>query len=215
MNSRMKTLVATATFTLASFGSLYGLDTQPASLGRPLSKHAVLSELMTKVDSKKSQPGEAVSARTLNPLNLDDGTVLPKGTVLLGRVTQAHAKSSGGAMVSMVFDQVERKGADPMPVHGLIVAVAAAPNLSDGGASTNDLPLGSGGDSKGAIAAMTGTSIGNSDYLLPPIQPGSAIKGLFLNPVPAADGSSVLQASDKEIRLEKGTRLEIGLLASR
>ena len=215
MNRRTKTLLAAATFTLASIGSLYGVGTQQASLGKPLSKQAVLSELTTKLDSKKSEPGEAVSARTLNPLKLDDGTVFPRGTVLLGKVTQAQAKSNGGATLAIVFDKVERKGADPMPVHGLIVAVAAGPNLSDGGASTNDLPLGSGGDSKGQIAAITGTSIGNSDYLLPPIQMGSSIKGIFLKPTPAADGSSVLTASDKEIKLEKGTRLEIGLIAAR
>ncbi len=90
----------------------------------------------------------------------------------------------------------------------------SAPSLSDGGASTDDLPLGSGGDSKGRMASMTGTGFGGDSAQLPPIQPGSAIKGVFLSPVPAADGSSVLRAPDKEIKLEKGTRLEIGLIAA-
>jgi hypothetical protein len=184
------------------------------SIGKPLSKQAVLSELMTNVDSKKSKAGDRVTAKTMNPLKLNDGTLLPKGTVLLGRVTQAQPKSGGGATLAILFDQVEMRGADPMLIRGVIAAVAPAPSLADGGASTDDLPLGSGGDSKGRIASMTGTGFGGDSAPLPPIQAGSSIKGVFLSPVPATDGSSVLRAIDKEIKLEKGTRLEIGLIAA-
>jgi len=35
-----------------------------------------------------------------------------------------------------------------------------------------------------------------------------------LSPTPAADGSSVLQSTDKDFKLDSGTRLEVGLTAA-
>jgi hypothetical protein len=213
MNVKSHTLMAAALLT-ASLLPMPALGADQTSIGKPLSKQAVLSELTTSLDSRKSKAGDRVTARTLNPLKLADGMVIPRGTILFGRVTQAQPKSSGGATLAILFDQVAINGTDPMLVRGVIAAVARAPSLSDGGASNDDLPLGSGGDNKGRIAGMTGTSFGGDSPLLPPIQPGSAIKGVFLSPAAAADGSSVLSAPDKEIKLEKGTRLEIGLIAA-
>ncbi len=64
------------------------------------------------------------------------------------------------------------------------------------------------------MAALTGTGFGGPDAPLPPIRPGSSIKGVVLSNIPAADGSSILQSSDKDIKLENGTRLEIGFAAA-
>jgi hypothetical protein len=214
MSMKSRTLL-TAALAAVALGSVQALQAEQANIGKPLSKQAVLSVLTCKLDTKKSKAGDPVTAKTLNPLKLNDGTVLPRGTILTGKVTQVQAKSSGSAALAIVFDQLETtKGAVPMPVHGLLAAVAPAPSLSDAGGSTSDLPLGSGGDSKGQIAALTGTGFGGPDAPLPPIQPGCSIKGVVLSNIPAADGSSVLQSTDKDFRLENGTRLEIGLVAA-
>jgi hypothetical protein len=214
MNMKSRTLLAAA-LAVGALQPVRCLQAQQAALGQPLSKQAVLSVLTCKLDTKKSKVGDPVTAKTLNPLKLNDGTVLPRGTILTGKVTQVQAKSSGSATLAIYFDQLETaKGAAPMMVHGLIAAVAPAPALSDAGGSTADLPLGSGGDSKGAMASMTGTSISDQTQNLPPIAPGSGIKGVVLSPIPTADGSTVLQSMEKDIKLENGTRLEIGLTAA-
>ena len=214
MKIKLHTVLAAA-FLTAAFSPVQVLQAQQATIGKPLSKQAVLSELTCKLDTKKSKVGDPVTAKTLNPLKLDDGTVLPRGTILTGKVTQVQAKSSGNATLAIIFNQLETaKGAAPMAVHGLLAAVAPAPSLSDAGGSTSDLPLGSGGDSKGQMAALTGTGFGGPDANLPPIRPGCSIKGVVLSNIPAADGSSILQSSDKDIKLENGTRLEIGLTAA-
>jgi hypothetical protein len=189
------------------------LHADQSGIGQPLAKQAVLSVLTCKLDTKKSNVGDPVTAKTLNPLKLNDGSVLPVGSILAGKVTKVQPKSSGGAVLAVNFDRVEKKDSGTMPVHGLLVAVAPAPTLSDGGGSTNDLPLGSGGDSKGRIAAATGTSVSGDSNALPPIQPGSSIRGVTLGTMPSSDGSSVLQSTEKDIKLENGTRLEIGLTA--
>ena len=213
MNTSSRALLAAALLT-AAVGPIQAFAIDQPVAGKPLSRQAVLSALTTNVDSKKSKAGDRVTAKTLNPLKLSDGTLLPKGTVLFGKVTQAQPKSAGGATLAILFDQVAMTGTDPMLVRGVIAAVAPAPSMSDGGGSNDDLPLGSGGDNKGRMASMMGTKFGGDSAQLPPIQPGSGIKGVFLSPAPAADGSSVLRAPDKEIKLEKGTRLEIGLIAA-
>jgi len=184
-----------------------------AQTGQPLAKEAVLSALTSKVDTKKSKVGDTVTAKTLNPLQLTDGTTLPPGTKLVGKVTQVQPKSSGTATVAIVFTEVDKKGAAPMPVRGVLAAVAPEPSMADSGGSTNDLPMGSGGN-KAQTAAMTGTGINAGSGILPSIQPGSSVKGVTLSPTPAADGSSVLQSTDKDFKLDSGTRLEVGLTAA-
>jgi hypothetical protein len=179
-----------------------------------LAKEAVLAALTSKLDTKKSKVGDPVTVKTLNPLTLTDGTVLPVGTKITGKVTQAQSKSSGSATLGLEFDQVEKKGAASTPVHGEIAAIAPAPNLSDSAGSTNDLPMGAGGN-KAQTASMTGTGINGNTGPQPNIQPGSSIKGVILNPTPSGDGSSVLQSPEKDFKLENGTRLEIGLTAAK
>ena len=61
---------------------------------------------------------------------------------------------------------------------------------------------------------MTGTGIGGPCAAAPSVEPGNSINGIMLNPNPAADGSSVLQSTEMDIKLESGTRLEIGLVSA-
>jgi hypothetical protein len=189
------------------------LRAQQASVGAPLAKEAVLAALTSKVDTKKSKVGDAVTAKTLNPLQLTDGTTLPSGTKLVGKVTQVQTKSSGSATIGIVFTEVDKKGGAAMPVRGVLAAVAPAPSISDSGGSTNDLPMGSGGN-KGQTAGLTGAGINSNTAELPSIQPGSSIKGVTLNTTPSADGSSVLQSTEKDFKLDNGTRVEVGLTAA-
>lgn len=206
---KMKSLVFLSAAVLAStFAPV--MQGQQASLGAPLAKEAVLSALTSKVDTKKSKVGDAVTAKTLNPLAMSDGSTLPPGTKLVGKVTQVQPKSSGTATIAIVFTEADKKGGAPMPVHGLLAAVAPEPSMSDSGGGTNDLPMGSGGN-KAQTAAMTGSGINAGGGTLPSIQPGSSIKGVTLSPTMSADGSSVLQSTDKDFKLDNGTRLEIGL----
>jgi hypothetical protein len=211
MNTKSLILLTAAALTAATFGSAPALQAQQA--GQPLAKQAVLSALTSKLDTKKSKVGDPVSAKTLVPLTLNDSSVLPAGTKLVGKVTQVQSKSSGTATLAIVFDQVEKKGAAPMPVHGLIAAIAPEPSLSESGGSTNDLPMGSGGN-KGQTAGLTGTGINGNTAAPAQIQPGSSIKGVTLSPSPSPDGSSVLQSTEKDFKLDNGTRLEIGLTAA-
>ena len=65
----------------------------------------------------------------------------------------------------------------------------------------------------GAMAAATGGGpVGPGGQEKPEsMQPGSTVKGVQLNDKLAADGSSVLQG-DKDIHLESGMKIEVGLM---
>src|SRR5271155_361438 len=209
MKTTPLTILTAAAITAATFGSASTLQAQQASAGQALAKEAVLTSLTSKLDTKKTKVGDPVTVKTLNPVTLDDGSVLPTGSKITGKVTQVQPKSSGAATLAITFDQVEKKGGAPMPIHGLLAAIAPEPSMSSG--STNDLPMGSGGN-KGQTAGMVGTGINGNTAAPQSIQPGSSIKGVTLSP--GSDGSSVLQSTDKDFKLDSGTRLEIGLTAA-
>src|SRR5271170_6491244 len=149
-------MILTAALTAATLGPTPALQAQ-ASSGQPLAKEAVLTSLTSKLDTKKTKVGDPVSAKTLNPLTLNDGSVVPSGSKILGKVTQVQPKSSGTATLAISFDQLEKKGSAPMPVHGLIAGVAPMPDLASSGAAGNDLPL---RGTAAQNAAQTGASLG-------------------------------------------------------
>jgi hypothetical protein len=207
------TFAATAVFAASTFAPVQLLQAQQATAGQALAKEAVLCSLTTKLDTKKSKAGDPVAAKTLNPLTLNDGTIVPSGSKITGKLTQAQSKASGGATLAIEFDQLEKKGGAPVPVHGLIAGIAPLPDLGGGGgAANNDLPM---RGTAAQNAAQTGVSMGPGGGSETPIAAGSSIKGVTLSPVPAADGAAVLQSPDKDFKLESGTRLEIGLTAAK
>jgi hypothetical protein len=195
---------------IASTGIAPALHAQAA--GPPLAKAAVLSSLTTKLDTKKSKVGDPVAVKTLNPLTLSDGSVLPSGSKITGKVTQVQPKSSGTATLAITFDQLEKKGAAPMPVHGVIAAIAPIPDAGGSGPAGGDLPMRGTAAQNAAMSGMSQGAGGNGQDSIPP---GSSLKGVALGNVPSADGSSVLQSSDKDIKLETGTRIEIGLTTAK
>ncbi len=86
----------------------------------------VQTELTGKVDSKSAVVGQEVTAKTSQAIRLADGTVLPKGTKLVGHVTevQAHTKSEAGAILGLAFDRAELKGGQSLALRSVMQAVA-------------------------------------------------------------------------------------------
>jgi hypothetical protein len=91
---------------------------------------AVPVEMASKVDTKNAAVGQEVSARTLAEARLANGTVLPKGTKLVGHVIQAKpgGQDLGRAVLTLTFDVAEVKPGQNVPVRSVIRAVA--PNVA-------------------------------------------------------------------------------------
>ncbi|HWZ99854.1 MAG TPA: hypothetical protein VN025_19005 [Candidatus Dormibacteraeota bacterium] len=92
------------------------------------------------LDSKKLKVGDAVMARTAEDVRVDGKTILPKGSKIIGHVTQTSAKSNGDAESSLmiVFDKAELKGKQEIPIYATIQAMATpAPPPVPAGADGN------------------------------------------------------------------------------
>ena len=87
---------------------------------------AVPTELTSKVDSKTAAVGLEVTARTLEPAKLADGTSLPRDTKLVGHVlrVQAESKDQPFALLAITFDRAELKDGSKVALRSLIRMVA-------------------------------------------------------------------------------------------
>jgi hypothetical protein len=124
--------------------------------------------LTAPVDSQKSKPGDAVTARTTETMKSDGKTVLPKGTKLVGRVTQASARAKGDSesALAITFDRAILKNGQEVPLNVAIQAMASAQTAASatnadldtmGGAGTS--AAGSGmARSRGAVGGLTSTA---------------------------------------------------------
>lgn len=109
------------------------------------------------VDSKKAKPGDAVTAHTTEAAKSEGKTVLPKGTKLIGHVTQASARGKGEAesALGIVFDKAVLKSGQEVAVNVAIQAIAQAEG--SGAATTSELDsMGSGGAAGGGRASGGG-----------------------------------------------------------
>jgi hypothetical protein len=115
----------------------------------------VAAELTQKVNSKNARVGDQVLARTTSKAQLADGTGLPKGTRLLGAVTEADAKSSArhdGHLV-FAFDRAVLRDGREIPIHATLQSISAPVSAS---------ALAEGSDDFAAAAAPVAISGGGS-----------------------------------------------------
>ena len=90
---------------------------------------AINAELSSSVDSKKAKPGDTVKAKVTEPATSNGQTVLPKGTQLLGHVTEASARAKGGneSALGIKFDKAVLKSGEEVPLNVSVQALASEP----------------------------------------------------------------------------------------
>ena len=139
----------------------------------------IVAELSSSVDSKRIKQGDAVTARTTADIRTDGKTIIPKGTKLIGHVTEATARAKGGADSSLgiAFDKAVLKGGEELPLNVAIVALAPPPssmpgqqNMSNGGgvpAASPGVPSNMG--RPGGTGSMGGSPAPSSAPTGPPV----------------------------------------------
>jgi hypothetical protein len=108
-------------------------DQHEATLMKPAS--ALLAE---NLDAVKNQPGSTVSAKLQGKVNLSDGTELPKGTILLGKITTDDMQQQGTKKLALRFDQARLKDGTTIPIRATIVGFYAASGGEIDAAPAND-----------------------------------------------------------------------------
>jgi hypothetical protein len=86
----------------------------------------VQADLNGSLDTKKAAVGQQVTVTTRQETRLADDTELPKGTRLVGHITQVQAQDDQhvGAMVAILFDHAELKDGKVVQVRSVIEGLA-------------------------------------------------------------------------------------------
>ena len=125
--------------------------------------------LSSPVDSKKSKPGDAITARTVESVKSEGKTVLPKGTKLVGHVTQASARAKGDteSALAISFDRAILKNGQEVPLNVAIQAMASAQTAAsavgsdlDNAGGAGAYASGSGSSGRGAMGGLVSTAGG-------------------------------------------------------
>lgn len=121
-------------------------------------------QLQSMVDVKKSKVGDEVVLKTTKAIKQNGETVVPKGSKLIGRITEVKQKTKDNATskIGMVFDRIQGKNLD-IPVNASIVSVATAQvNAAAGDLFAGDV---SGSSSTSGSASSGGSSSGGGGLL--------------------------------------------------
>src|SRR3984957_19484988 len=119
---------------------------------------AINAELSAPIDSKKAKPGDPVAAHTTEPKKSNGKTVIPKGSKLVGHVTQASARAKGDSesALGIVFDKAILKNGQEVPLNVAIQALASAQSAATANAGEDLAAAGS----AGAYTAGSGRAAG-------------------------------------------------------
>src|SRR3989442_14555472 len=114
--------------------------------------------LSSPIDSKKCKPGDPVNAHITEAVKSEGKTVIPKGSKLVGHVTQASARAKGESESSLgiVFDKAILKNGQEIPLNNVTIQAIAS---AESGASAAGADMDTMGG-MGASAAGSGTASG-------------------------------------------------------
>src|SRR3989475_8694835 len=120
-----------------------------ASLASGTAFNAALS---SPIDSKKCKPGDPVNAYSTEAVKSKGKTMIPKGSKLVGHVTQASARAKGESESSLgiVFDKAILKNGQEIPLNAGIQAIASAESTASAAGPDIGTMGGTGGSAAGS-----------------------------------------------------------------
>jgi hypothetical protein len=198
----------------------------------------VNGELVSKLDSKTAKTGDSVVVQTKASVKTADGTEIPKGSKLVGRIIGVQPSGAGeNSQVALQFDHIELKGGQNVAVRSQIQSIAP----QGGAASTSGTPAAggsnpsrsgaNGGNRESGAAQGTGGDPGAAPTASGAPAPGTvvaktgniairttSIPGVLLaNNAPGqqdprmAQASSILLGAKQDIQLDGGTQMVVAV----
>jgi len=124
-------------------------------------------ELQGRLESKSAKVGDRVALKTTAKMQISDGTAIPKGSRLIGHITEVQASGHDHAIaqVGIAFDHIELKNGGSVPVHTLIRTIrppVSLPSLNamDDGGMMNAGGMGAPGGAMGGDSSASATAPG-------------------------------------------------------
>src|SRR5260370_31239537 len=161
--ARIMNLIAAGAFLLCApggFGETQNTVQSQSEQGSLLAPGTALNaQLGHSLDSRKTKPGDVVTAQTTAPVKVDGKVVIPNNTRIVGHVTRASARAKGDpdSVLAVQFDRAVLKDGHEMPLQ--VTLQAMAPDQGTPAVSGDDLqPLGNieGGAAEAGAAGNRG-----------------------------------------------------------
>lgn len=156
-----RVVIALSGMVLAA-GFCYGQSSSSAPAPAAIGHGVLFTKVDKTLDSSKLKEGDAVEVEMASGIKLPNGTVVPKGSKLMGHVVASKARSKGDSdsELNVVFDKLNVADGKQLAVKGMLQAVfPPADEVDPGvpGAST----------SHGGTVAATGEGGGASPGTVP------------------------------------------------
>src|SRR5215813_1420915 len=198
--------------------SLASTAQDPATIRGSPQIHALLDKL---VPSKKAAVGDPVVARTTEPTRLSDGTELPKGTQILGKITELKLKpdKQGPSRLGLLFRTAQPKNGKEITLMLALVSLAprfeasrvdltGTQNMTLGGhtgrISQTEGPT-SGSASGDSLSKASGVRGGGGPQTM---LPGTCyLPNMMIENYSAEEPGTIIQSTKTIVYLNSGTRL--------
>jgi hypothetical protein len=147
-------------------GSSAPAATSSASLAANSTVNAVLSK---EIDSKSCKPGDEITARASQDVKSEGRVIIPKGSRLVGHVTEARTRGKGesNSALGIAFDHAILKNGQQIQMNSVVQAIAAAQTHAaaadtDAMMSTTGSAAGSARTSGGGLLNAVGSTAGSA-----------------------------------------------------
>ncbi len=200
------------------------------------------AQLQGNLDVKKSRVGDEVVLKTTKTIKENGEVIVPKGTKLIGRVTEIQQKAKGNtaSKIGVVFEKMEGKNLSA-PISASIVSIT---NISKNAAvgdvlesntrasansSSRTSTRNSGGGLLGGATQTVGGVLDSTTQTVSGVTDtagrtvgsaaetiGTSVKGLQINQTASgsANSSTTLSSADNNLKIEKGANFRIQLSKS-
>lgn len=211
-------------FSIFSLGAIicYGSSSSRAQSTGNAIAHGTFPVKVTKtLDSSKLKEGDSFEVETAGSFKLADGTLVPKGSKIMGHVVGSKARSKGDpdSELTLAFDKLNISGGKQMSLKGEVQAVfppaeePMGPNMANAGTSqggsAHGSTVGGGGVSSGGIGlpdSKTGSDTQASSSAQPVMDPkATGVQGM--HDLSLANG--VLTSNGKNVKLGGGVRIVV------
>lgn len=197
----------------------------------------ITGQLQSALDVQKARVGDQVVLKTTSAIRQNGRVVVDKGSRLVGRVTEVQQKAKGSATssVGILFDRLEN-GKMTLPIDAVITSVTQARTSGRVGddidadisgssstrSSTRNQSGNNGGGLLGGVTNTVGGVVNSTTQTVGGITDsvgqtvGRTVGGIQISQSgsASAEGSSTLSLTGGNLRLEKGTTLNLRLSES-
>lgn len=191
---------------------------QDAPAGAFAGMVSVNTSLKAEVSSKDAKTGQTVTVTLDSPATIG-GTLLPKGTALIGHVVDVtkHSKDVPNGSISILFEKAKLKKGDPINIRASIFKILPSENMRlaqradvsggirGGGGDYNTALLRENTDKADHTISVTQSAAGA------PVQVVSGIQGVALSAVADESRSGIMTSKNQDVDLPISMTMVIGV----